>query len=400
MIAVCHRRAGKTYAAVQRLILKALACQRRAPRLAYLAPTYGQAKRTAWDYLKTLAQPVLAAPPHETELRVDLINGARISCYGAENADALRGIYLDDVVIDEAADMAPTVWPNVIRPALSDRTGSALFIGTPKGRNEFHRLYERAQTEPDWSALMLRASVSGLLPEAELEMAQRDLTPEQYAQEFECSFDAAIYGAYYAADIAEAEREGRICGVAVDPALPVHTAWDLGIGDSTAIWFFQVAPDGLRIVDHYEAHGRGLEHYAAELAARGYRYGVDYLPHDAEARELGTGRTRQETLRRLLNRAPRILPRQDVMDGINAGRLTLKRAWFDAVKCETGIEALRQYREDYDDRNKVSRGRPRHDWTSHTADAWRYLSMAWQDMQPKPAPARRASYQGAGSWMG
>ena len=359
-------------AAVQRQILKGLTCQRERPRLAYIAPTYGQAKRAAWDYLKSLAAPVLAGQPNETELRVDLVNGSRIQCYGAENAEALRGIYLDDACLDEYADMAPSVWPEVIRPALSDRQGGALFIGTPKGRNDFHRIVDEAGRDPNWTQLILRASETGYVADGELEMARRDMTPEQFSQEFECSFDAAIVGAYYGKEIAAAERAGRIGDLVYQQPLPVHTAWDLGIGDSTAIWFFQVVRDEVHVLDHYEAHGQGLPHYAGELAARGYRYGTHFVPHDAGARELGTGRSIEETLRRLLPKSIgsdrpllRVLPRMDIMDGINAGRLTMAKAWFDAEKCRDGLEALRQYRTEFDEKTKAFRDRPRHDWTSH-----------------------------------
>jgi phage terminase large subunit len=395
-VAVCHRRAGKTVAAVQRLVLSALACPLPAPRCAYIAPTYGQAKRVAWDYLKATAGPVLAAVPNESELRVDLVNGARISCYGAENGDALRGMYFDDVVLDEAADMAPSFWPTVVRPALSDRRGKALFIGTPKGRNEFWSLYEGAKLDPTWTALMLRASDTNFVAPEELEAARRDLTPEAFEQEFQCSFDAAILGSYFGKEIAEAERAGRVGVVPVDPALPVHTAWDLGVGDSTAIWFFQVTRTELHVIDYYENHGQGLPHYAAELSARGYSYGIDYLPHDGAARELGSGRSLQETLRHLLKRHPRILPAQNVMDGINAARVTLGSCWFDAERCAPGLEALRQYRADYDEKLKTFRDRPKHDWSSHGADAFRYLAMAWRSLAPeRPKPKPVDSYERA-----
>jgi phage terminase large subunit len=382
-VAVAHRRAGKTVGAVQRLIMSALRCKLPQPRCSYVGPTYGQAKRAAWDYLKLLAEPILADSPHETELRVTLMNGARIQLYGAENADALRGIYNDDVVLDEFADMPPSVWPLVIRPALADRKGRALFIGTPKGRNAFYEIWERAAADPEWVRVMLRASESGLLRPEELEAARRDMTPEQYEQEFECSFEAAILGAYYGKEIAEAERSGRITEVAHDPALPVHTAWDLGISDSTAIWFFQMAGGEIRVIDFYENHGQPLAHYASVLASKPYRYEHDWVPHDAKVRELGTGRTRIETLISL-NRRPRLVPDHDVEDGINAARLTIPRVWFDATNCRDGIEALRQYRTEFDEKKRAFKKTPRHDWTSHTADAFRYLAMAWREMVPQP----------------
>jgi hypothetical protein len=167
----------------------------------------------------------------------------------------------------------------------------------------------------------------------------------------------------------------------------VHTAFDLGIGDSTAIWFFQVSLNEVRVIDHYEASGHGLPHYAAILAAKPYKYGTDYLPHDAEARQLGTGRSIWETLHSLTSRIPRVLPQQNLMDGINAARQTLGSAWFDAERCHAGLEALRAYRTEYDERRKAFNDKPRHDWSSHSADAWRYLSLAWREMQPAKPPA-------------
>jgi phage terminase large subunit len=389
-VGVCHRRAGKTVAAVQRSLLKALSCQLPNARTAYVAPTYGQAKRAAWDYLKLISRPV-ASDQHETELRVTLVNGARVQLFGADNADTLRGMYFDDIVLDEYADMAPSVWPLVIRPALSDRRGSALFIGTPKGRNSFYEIWEQAGSAPHWSRTKLKASESGLIDLDELEAARLELTSEQFEQEFECSFDAAVLGAYYGKEIAEAERAGRIATVEVDPAIPVHTAWDLGIGDSTAIWFFQIAPNGVRIVDYYENHSQGLPHYVSVLSSRGYRYGDDFVPHDAKARELGSGRTRAEILMSL-GRKPRLVPMHTVEDGINAGRVSFGSFWFDAGRCKDGIEALRQYRADFDEKKRVFTDRPRHDWTSHAADAFRYMAMAWRTLQPE-RPVQKPTHQ-------
>lgn len=375
------------------LIDAALRCSKPNPRFAYLAPLYVQAKDVAWSYLKMYAAQVPGAEFNESELRVDFPhNGARIRLYGADNYDRLRGLYLDGIVLDEYADMDPRAWPEVIRPALADRKGWAIFIGTPKGRNAFYEVYELAKREPDWFPLMLKASESGLVDAAELSDARKMLTPEQYEQEFECSFDAAITGAYYGREIADAERAGRIGDVPVDPALPVHTAWDLGIGDSTAIWFFQMAPDGLRVVDYYESHGHGLNHYVAELKARPYRYGKDFVPHDAKARELGTGRTRVETLQEM-KREPSLVPAHTVMDGINAVRVSFPRIWIDADRCKFGLEALRQYRAYFDEKTKAFKNTPRHDWTSHAADAFRYMALAWKEYAAPPSEKPKPTHQ-------
>jgi hypothetical protein len=347
-----------------------------------------QAKDVAWSYVKQFAGPIPGTSFNEAELRADLPNGARIRLYGADNYDRMRGIYLDGIILDEYADMPPAAWGEVLRPALADRQGWAVFIGTPKGRNSFWELWERAQKDPEWFSLMLKASETGLLPARELDAARAEMTPEQFAQEFECSFDAAILGAYYGREIADAEREGRIGDVPVAPELPVHTVWDLGIGDDTAIWFFQVSGNEIRVVDYYANHGQAIPHYVAELAARGYRYGTDWVPHDARVRSLETGRTRVETLI-AAGRKPRLVPDHKRDDGINALRLTLPRMWFDEAKTRDGVEALRQYRREYDEKTKAFKDHPRHDWTSHAADAARYLAMAWRELKPEPPPPER-----------
>lgn len=382
---VAHRRAGKTVACINELIKAALTCQRQEPRFAYVAPYYTQAKDVAWTYLKRFAAPIPGTETNESELRVDFPNGGRVRLYGADNFDRLRGLYLDGVVLDEPADMDPRAWPEVIRPALSDRQGWATFIGTPKGRNGFWEVWELAGQDDSWFRAMLRASETGLVAQAELDDARKMLTPEQYEQEFECSFEAAILGAYYGKEVADAERAKRITSVPYEPELPVHTAWDLGMGDSTAVWFFQIAPDGVRFIDHYENHNQPLAHYAGVLQAKGYRYADDWVPHDAKVRELGTGRTRVETLKEL-GRKPRLVPDHKLMDGINAVRVGFHRFWFDEVKCRFGLEALRQYRTEYDEKAKAFKNNPKHDWTSHTADALRYAAMAWRELSPERIP--------------
>lgn len=390
-VLVCHRRFGKTVLSINHLIRAAVTCERERPRYAYVAPLYKQAKAAAWDYLKHYSAPIPAVRKHESELRIDLPNGARIALLGSDNPDALRGIYLDGVVLDEYAQMSSRVFPEIIRPALADRLGWAIFIGTPRGRNAFHELYRMAQSDSesgdsDWMTDLFPASRSGVLPEKELVAARRVMSEAEYAQEFECSFEAAIAGAYYGDLIAAAEREGRIGRVPWEPRLPVATAWDLGIDDATSIWFCQRAGNELRLIDYYEASGVGLDHYAKILHDRPYAYDAHYLPHDASVRELGTGRSRIETLASLGIRT-RIAPNLGIEDGINAVRLTLPRCWFDRVACGQGLEALRHYRRDRDERGGGFRLRPMHDWSSNAADAFRYLSLALPDpLKKRTAP--------------
>ena len=382
---VAHRRCGKTVSVINEMIRRAVTSPKDNYRAAYIAPYLKQGKDIAWEYLKRYARPVLARDPQESELWVELLNGARIRIYGADNAESLRGGYLDDVSLDEYGDMNPLVWPSIIRPMLADRRGTATFIGTPKGRNGFWEIYQQAQRDPEWFTFFLPASGTGIIDPQELAAARQTMTPEQYAQEFECSFDAAIVGAYYGKELADAEQQKRICEVPYEKALPVHTAWDLGIGDSTAIWFFQIAGGELRFIDWYENHGQALSHYASVLAAKGYAYGTDWVPHDAKVKELGTGRTRVETLIGL-GRNPRVIPMHGLMDGINAVRVTLPRCWFDDVKCRGGIEALKQYQTEFDEKTRAFKNTPRHDWTSHTADAMRYAAMAWRELTAEDKP--------------
>ena len=392
-VVVAHRRFGKTVFAVNQLVRASVEARLTAPRFAYVAPLYRQAKAIVWDYLKQYGRRIEGARFHETELRCDLPNGARISLYGADDPDSLRGLYFDGVVLDEYAQMDPKAWSEVIRPALADRAGWAIFIGTPMGRNSFWRLYEQAKAEPDWRSALFRASATGVLPAAELAAAKRAMSEAEYAQEFECSFDAAIRGAYYGTEIAAAEATGRIARVAAEPRLPVHTAWDLGIGDATAIWFYQLAGREIRLIDYYENSGVGLDHYARELQRRGYVYGEHILPHDARVQELGSGKTRVETLTALGFR-PRVLASHKLDDGIGAARLLLARCWFDGEKCARGLEALRHYRCEWDPRRQAFRERPLHDWASHGADAFRYLAMGLREGREERMPAIRYDDRG------
>lgn len=358
------------------------------PRFAYAAPFYAQAKDVAWNYVRRFASPIPGAEFNESELRVDFRhNGSRVRLYGLDNYDRMRGIYLDGVVLDEYGDADPRAWSEVIRPALSDRAGWAVFIGTPKGANHFRDLWRVSANDADWMRLQLKASETGLLDPAELDDARRSMTDDQYAQEFECSFEAAIYGAYYAREMARIDQDKRIRSVPWEPNLPVYTAWDLGVGDSTAIWFAQQAGREARLIDYYEASGVGLDHYAKVLREKPYAYAREaILPHDAAQHELGTGTSRVSTLRSL-GIGARVLPIHGVADGINAARLFLARCWFDDVKCARGIEALRNYRRDYDEKAKAFRERPRHDWASHGADAFRYLAAGLREEVTAPPQA-------------
>ncbi|BDQ34108.1 terminase large subunit domain-containing protein [Pseudodesulfovibrio portus] len=393
-VLVCHRRFGKTVLSVNRLIRAARETRRPDWRGAYIAPLYRQAKTVVWDELKRycgVGTDGCTVRFNETELRADFDNGARVRLFGANNPDSLRGMYLDGVVFDEVAQMPHRVWTEVIRPALSDRNGWAMFIGTPRGKNALYEIWEKARVDPDWFTAMYRASETGIIHPDELAANGREMSPEEYEQEFECSFTAAIRGAYFGQLMSDADREGRITRVAHDPSMPVHTAWDLGMSDSTSIWFVQARPGGTyAVVDYYEANGEGLDHYAKALDRKGYKYGVHIAPHDIRVRELGTGKSRLEVARSLGIRFV-IAPNIPIQDGINAVRTILPGCWFDAEKCGPGIEALRHYRRSFNDRTAHFSARPVHDWTSHAVDGFRYFAVGFRPPSGSARPRATAN---------
>ena len=384
-VIVCHRRMGKTVMAINHLLRAAIMCANKSPRYAYLAPTYRQAKAVAWDYLKQFAGGIPEVKFHETELRCDLPNGARINLLGAENPDSLRGIYLDGCFMDEVADMPESVFPEVIRPALSDRKGWCFFVGTPKGQNAFYEMYEAAVISSDWYTAVHRASETDILDGGELASARETMTADQYAQEYECSWVANVPGAIFGKECHAALEEGRIGRVPYDRGYKVDTFWDLGVGDSTAIWFVQSIGRAVHVIDCYESRGEGLPHYCKILNAKEYLYGVHYAPHDIEVRELGTGKSRREIAWDLgLNF--RVVPKLPLEDGIHAAQMVFARCWFDADKCKSGLDALRQYHRGYNEKNRAYRNTPVHDWSSHFADAFRYMSIGLRETRALGKP--------------
>jgi hypothetical protein len=389
-----HRRFGKGHFAVNECLDRGLRCTLLNPQYAYLAPTYGAAKRIIWDIFKQYTKDIPGIVVNEAELRIDIPRPAtkdrvRFMLLGAENPDYLRGIYLDGVVLDEYSVMDPVVWSQIIRPALSDRIGWAIFISTPKGMNHFYRLLKAAEDLPDWHTAIYKASETGIIPQAELDAARQTMSEEEYMQEYECSFAAALVGAYYGKEMERAEKEGRVTIVPYDKAVPVYTYWDLGMSDTTAIWFAQRVGGQIRFIDYHEEAGQDIAHYAKILKQRGYYYEEHVLPHDAKVRELGTGKTRQEVLKALCPGVRvRVLEKTPVADGINACRLLISKSIFDKTKCNIpwgdrgdlrGIESLKQYEKVWDSKNGVFQNNPKHNWCSHGADAFRTAAMGMKE---------------------
>jgi phage terminase large subunit len=382
-VAVCHRRFGKTVLAINHLLKEAIRCDRDRPRYAYVGPTYRQAKAVAWDYLKHYAGVIPGVKFNESELRCD-IGDRRIQIFGADNPDALRGMYFDGAVLDEYALMQGRVFTEVIRPALSDREGWALFIGTPNGKNSFKEIRDTALQGDGWYLATYKASETQIIPEKELEAAKRLMSEPEYKQEFECSFEASVKGAIYGNELELAKSEKRVTNVPHVSDLKVHTFWDLGIGDSTAIWFMQAVAQELRFIDYYESSGEALSHYIKKLGEKPYVYGDHWAPHDIEVRELGTGKSRIEVAKSLgINF--KVAPKLELEDGINAVRAVFNRCWFDQTKCKSGLESLQNYRRDYNSRLDEFKAVPVHDWASHGSDAFRYFAVSWKPpMKDKP----------------
>jgi phage terminase large subunit len=382
-IIVAHRRAGKTVAAVNKLIREAIACPYPDGRYGLVAPFRSQAKDIAWIYLQRFAEPLLAEPPNESELRVKLQNGAVIRLYGADNPDALRGAYFDGIILDEYGLMREGVWTEIVRPMLADRKGWAVFIGTPKGANAFRKLWRDTSSNTDWFRALIRADTSNIIDADELEDMQEDMSPEEFDQEMLCSFEAAVRGAYYAEQLRRMDAEGRITHIDIDRGARVHTAWDLGRRDYMAIWFIQCVGRERRLVDYYENNFQDLAHYAEVIhdkkRARNWIYGEHYFPHDIQQHMLDTKLSRLETLRTLGIEATYPLNAHNVMDGINATRRMLDRTWIDPDYCEKGIDHLRNYRADWDEGMRVFKTNPRHDEHSHGADALRCFSTQYDD---------------------
>jgi len=402
-VIVAHRRSGKTTACINHLQRDALTVPN--SRYAYIAPTYKQAKNIAWDIIKFYAKPVPGAEFNESELTVRYPNGSRITLYGADNPDSLRGIGLWGVVFDEYSQQPSNIFSEIIRPALADHSGYAVWIGTPKGKNDFWKLYEVARTgfnekgedvSKDWFPLLLTVDDTKVIPDAELADARTTMSEDEYLQEFMCSFEAAIKGAYYASQLSKARADGRISKVPYDELLPVSTWWDLGIGDSTAILFFQNYGKEWRLIDSYEQSGEGLAHYAKVLTEKGYFYKDHWGPHDIEVKELGTGRSRKE-IAASLGIKFKVAPKLSIEDGINAVRMRFSTLWIDEEKNSEFLHCISLYRKEWDDKRGEFKNAPFHDFTSHYADALRYWAVT-RDAQPEDTPQYRPAWLDQGGY--
>lgn len=392
-VTVAHRRAGKTVARLNKIIRCAVESDKLNPRFGYIAPFYVQAKEIAWAYLKHYTAPLapLGVKYHEADLSITFgHNNATIRLYGAENAERMRGLYFDGIAPDEAQGMSSAMLRTVILPCLADRQGWLDISGTPKGwKNLLGEVVKIAQDNPDeWFLQILKSSETGILPESELALQRKLMSSNEFEQEYECSFDAAITGAVYGKQMAEMQSLGRIKPNLHDPALPVHTAWDMGYSDKTAIWFWQRVGMEVRLIDFYQASFEDAEHYIKILRERAYKYGEHYVPHDAANKLLAAG---GKSIIEQLHKGgikTRVVPATSQANQIEALRWIMKNMWIDS-QCEVGIACLREYRYRWIEDKQAYSDEPRHDSNSHAADAAEIIGQVLrkevkEDSPPKP----------------
>lgn len=379
----------------------------------HMTPEYGQCRKSVWDAVnpRTGKRRIDEAFPHairestrSQDMFIRFINGSTWQLVGSDNYNSLVGSPPVGLVFSEYALGDPKAW-GYLRPVIAENNGYAIFITTPRGKNHAYTLFEMAKDDPAWYSGLITIEDSGLLTKEQLdkELSEYIATfgPEEgyalFRQEWYCGFDGAVSGAYYASIIDQLEANGQITSVPYEPTLPVTTAWDLGVGDATAIWFLQQAGQEIRVIDYFEASGEGLSYYVKELKAKPYIYDQHIMPHDIRVRELGTGKSRYEMAQSLGIRPIEIAKNIPIDDGINAVRATLPRMWFDKKKCAAGLELLRSYRKEYDDVRKTFKNKPLHDYTSHANDALRMYCVGYRPpLKSKPVSEimSRRSYSG------
>tara|TARA_R110000765_G_scaffold10789_1_gene33101 strand:+ start:94 stop:1218 length:1125 start_codon:yes stop_codon:yes gene_type:complete len=351
------------------------------PRYAYIGPTYKQTKSIIFDYLKYYAGVIPGTKFNEQELSCLFPTGAKITLLGSENPDSLRGNYYDGIIVDEYAQVNPRLFPEIIRPALSDRKGFCYFVGTPQGMsNDFYAKYQHGLKDKTWYTKIAKASETGIVDQEELDAALDLMGQKKYRQEFECDWVASIEGAIYGDVIEKIEQKGQVGRVPYDATYPVSTAWDIGISDKTTIIFFQQVGRSIQIIDYYENSNEGLPHYISVINKKDYVYKDHYGPHDLEQREFTNGKSRREIAYELGLRF-KIVPKLSIEDGLHYTQLLLNRCWIDMDSCKKLLDALRNYHRKFNDTLQTFNAKPVHDWSSHAADSMRTLAVGLQELK-------------------
>jgi len=398
-VAVWHRRAGKDSVSMNYTITEAM----ENPGVYWhMLPTQRQARKVIWDGIDRYGRRMidqccpkeLRSSTRSQEMQIELKSGSIWQLCGSDNFDALVGANPKGVVFSEWSLCNPRAW-DYIRPILAENGGWAIFIYTARGKNHGYTMAEMAKKNPNWLYSCLTVDDTSRedgSPIINMEAIEEDrasgMSEDMIQQEYYCSFDTAIVGSYYAKEIAAAHKDNRIGFVPIEPNLQVHTFWDLGISDDMTIWFVQAVGKEVRCISYYENNGEGMAHYINYINqfAREHNisYGDHFAPHDIEARELMSGKSRKDTAREMgiiFQTVPRVT---SIADGIEATRKIFPRVWFDENRCSQGINCLASYRRKYDEKNDTYSEKPVHDWASNGADAFRQMAQAWQERLSLP----------------
>lgn len=368
-------------------------------------PEYAQGRKAIWASVnpRTGKKRIDEAFPHELrkstnnqEMFIELLNGATWQVIGSDRYDATVGASTAGIVYSEWALANPSAW-GYHRPMVEENNGWAVFITTPRGNNHAKRMYDHAETNDKWFSEVSNIEHTGALTDEQLKeslgeyqsLYGLDFGRAYFEQEYLCSFAGAMVGAYFGSEMSLAQRQGRICSVGIDENQPVHCVMDLGKTSNNPVWLFQVIDGGLMVVDFYRPESDDLDDWCVDLRALGLT-GNTYVPHDIMVTEWGTGKTRFD---RLLERKmkPKRIARVSVADGMQAGRMAINSSRFDEVKCEIGIDGLKNYRREWDDEMKTFRENPVKDWSEHIGSAWRYLGLAWKDAPKQIANIEKPS---------
>lgn len=387
-IYVWHRRAGKDLLALNRILYSAMF--EAVGTYWHIFPSYAQGAKSVWQetnsegrkYIDYIPQELISKK-NEKELKITLKNGSIYQIVGSDNPDSLRGAGIKGAVFSEYAEQDPRAW-GTIQPMLLENNGWAMFNFTPKGQNHAYELYKMAQKMPEvWHSEIKTAEETGVFTQEQLEQVKAEILSEGktldfFNQEFLCSFNNPIEGAYYSKIIDDIDKQGRIGNYPYDPALPVYTFWDLGVGDATTIWFAQFISNEVRIIDYIEDNNRGMNTYIKEVKDKPYIYEQHYAPHDIQIREFTNGKSRLETALELGLRFM-IAPKLSIEDGIDAVRAILPKCFFNEPTTRRGLLTIKNYKKEFDNKNNTFKLQPKHDWASHGADAFRYLAVSYRE---------------------
>jgi len=391
-VCVWHRRAGKDKTGLNFMIKKMI---ERVGIYYYFLPTYNQGKKIIWDGIDKQGVKFIDHFPeqlikkkNEAEMKIILKNNSLFQIIGTDNYNSIMGTDPIGCVFSEYSLQDPIVW-DLIRPIMRENNGWALFLYTPRGENHGYDLYTMAKDNPLWFSQLLTIENTHtpdkkrIITEEDIDAERKEgMSEELIQQEYFCSFEGMVHGAYYTKQYKKAQEENRITNVPWEKSIKVDTWWDLGIGDATAIWFSQIIGQEFHLIDYYETSGEGLAHFAKVLQDKQYIYNSHNAPHDIEVRELGTGVSRREIARKL-GVDFIIVPNIKIEDGVNAVRNIFNQCWFDKEYCKQGLDALRNYHKIYDEKRRTFQRRAYHDWSSHASDAFRYFAVGVKQRYPK-----------------